>query len=67
MKSSPVTPELISILENAVGDSYDVIHECESEIDSYADNVKNIVIAQIERRRQLIAVTQDLIIRYKEQ
>lgn len=66
MKTLPVTPELIAILENALSDSYDFINECEPEIDNYAANAKKILVAGIERRRQLLAVTKDLLERYKE-
>jgi hypothetical protein len=65
MKSIPVTPELLSILENAVSDSHDVILECEDDLEHYADNTKAILITQIERRRQLLAITKDLLERYQ--
>lgn len=64
MKSIPVTPELLAILENAKLDSHDFIEECEAAIDSYETNAKKLLIVAIERRKQLLAVTKDLLIRY---
>lgn len=64
MKSIPVTPELLAILENAQLDSHDFINECEAAIDSYEANAKKLLIVGIERRKQLLAVIKDLLIRY---
>ncbi len=66
MKSIPVTPELLSILDNAKRDSYSFIDECEEELDHYENNAKKMLIAGIERRRQLLAVIKDLIERYTD-
>lgn len=65
MKTLPVTPELISILENALADSSRYIDECSEVIESYGGQTRELVIARIERRRQLLAVTEDIISRYK--
>ena len=65
MKTLPITPELISILENARADSSGYIDECSEAIESYGTHTRELVIAQIERRRQLLAVTEDIISRYK--
>lgn len=66
MKSIPVTPELLHILENAKTDAYSFITECEEDIDKYEANSKLLLLAGIERRRQLLAVTKDLLERYKD-
>lgn len=66
MKSIPITPELLAILANAVQDSLGFINECEGEINNYTDNAKKHLITGIERRRQLLAVTKDLLERYKD-
>lgn len=66
MKTIPVTPELLVILENAKMDSYNFISECEDEIEHYEANAKALLIAGIERRKQLLAITKDLLERYKE-
>ena len=64
MKTIPVTPELLAILENAKLDSQDFIEECEAAIDSYEANAKRLLLVGIERREQLLGVTKDLLIRY---
>ena len=64
MKSIPVTPELLAILENAQQDSFNFIEECEDAIDSYEANAKKLLLVGIERRKQLLAVTKDLLTRY---
>lgn len=64
MKTIPVTPELLAILENAKLDSQDFIEECEAAIDSYEASAKRLLLVGIERREQLLAVTKDLLIRY---
>lgn len=61
MKTLPITPELISILENALADSSGYIDECSEALDSYGTLARELVIVQIERRRQLLAVTEDLL------
>ncbi len=66
MKSIPVTPELIAILEEALLDSQGVIAECDDELDHYTDNARKILISQIERKRQLQAIIKDLLERYKD-
>lgn len=66
MKSIPVTPELLYILENAKTDSYLLITECEEEIDNRGDNAKLLLLAGIERRKQSLAVIKDLLERYKD-
>ena len=68
MKTIPVTPELLSILENALHDSLGFIDECEQELENYTETngVRKAVVHGIERRRQLIAVTRDLLERYKD-
>ena len=66
MKTIPVTPELIAILDNALTDSYGFINECEDELERYEANAKNMLIAGIERRRQHLAIIKDLLERYKE-
>jgi hypothetical protein len=65
MKTLPVTPELISILENALADSSGYIDECSEALESYGGHTRELVIARIERRRQLLAVTEDLLKRFK--
>jgi hypothetical protein len=64
MKTLPVTPELIVILESALSDSYDFINECEPELDHYEGNARKTIVAGIERRRQHIAIIRDLLDRY---
>ena len=64
MKTIPVTPELLAILENAKLDSLIKLYECEDTIDSYEDNAKKLLLLGIERRKQLLAVTKDLLTRY---
>jgi RNA binding exosome subunit len=66
VKTIPVTPELIAVLENALSDSYSFISECEEDLDKYSGNSKKILVVGIERRRQLAAVTKDILERYKE-
>lgn len=66
MKTIPVTPELLAILENAKMDSIGFITECEDELDHYEANTLKILLAGIERRKQLLAVTKDLLDRYRE-
>ena len=66
MKTIPVTPELIAVLENALSDSYNFINECEEDIDHYSGNARKILVVGLERRRQLAAVTKDILERYKE-
>ena len=65
MKTIPITPELISILENSITDTQSLISEVESYIDKYTGNPRAIVDARLERRRQLLAVALDIITRYK--
>ena len=66
MKTIPVTPELIQILEYAKTDSINFIDECETDLQHYSDNAYKLLVAGIERRKQLLAVTKDLLERYKE-
>lgn len=65
MKSIPVTPELIQIIENAVEDSMSTISECEEQLEHYSDNAKKLLITSLERRKQLLAIAKDLLERYK--
>jgi len=65
MKSIPVTPELIQIIENAVEDSMSTISECEEQLEHYTDNAKKLLITSLERRKQLLAIAKDLLERYK--
>jgi hypothetical protein len=64
MKMIPVTPELIQIIEYAIEDSMSTISEYEEALEHYTDNAKKLVITALERRKQLLAVTKDLLIRY---
>ena len=64
MKTIPVTPELLAILENAKLDSQDFIEECEAAIDSYEANAKRLLLVGIERRKQLLAIINNLLERY---
>ena len=64
MKTIPVTPELIVILENAKLDSLHFISECEEELEHYENNALKLVLAGIERRKQLLAVINDLLDRF---
>jgi 5,10-methylene-tetrahydrofolate dehydrogenase/methenyl tetrahydrofolate cyclohydrolase len=66
MKSIPVTPELLYILENAEIDSHSFITECEEDVDKYEANAKLLLLAGIERRKQLLAVIKDLLERYTD-
>lgn len=66
MKSIPVTPELLHILENARTDSHSFIIECEEDIDKYDANARSLLLVGIERRKQLLAVIKDLLDRYKD-
>ena len=65
MKTIPVTPELIQIIENAVEDSMSTISECEEQLEHYTDNTKKLLITSLERRKQLLAIAKDLLERYK--
>ena len=62
MKTIPVTPELLAILKNAQLDSHNFIEACEDAVDNY--EAKKLLLAGIERRKQLLAVTKDLLTRY---
>jgi hypothetical protein len=64
VKTIPVTPELIAVLENALLDSYNFIDECEENIDHYSDNARKLLVVGVERRRQLAAITKDILERY---
>lgn len=67
MKSIPVTPELINILENALSDTTNTIYQAEKEIEQRKeDSVREIVLVEIERLKQLRAITKDIIERYKD-
>lgn len=66
MRVMPVTPELLKILENARTDSRSLISECEAEIDNYTGNSRKIVLAEIEIRKQRLAIINDLLERYDE-
>jgi hypothetical protein len=47
-------------------DTFNVIEECEADLDHYTDNARKILVVGLERRRQLAAVTKDILERYKE-
>lgn len=66
MKMIPVTPELIQIIEYAIEDSMSTISEYEEALEHYTDNAKKLVITGLERRKQLLAITKDLLVRYKD-
>jgi len=67
VKTIPVTPELIAILENALLDSYSFINECEAELKDIVCGTSshNLVVLGIERRKQQQAILRDLLDRYK--
>lgn len=65
MRTIPVTPELISILENSVEDTKSILSEVGANLDKYTGNARGVLDAQLERRRQLLAVALDIISRYK--
>lgn len=66
MKTIPVTPELLAILENAKMDSIHFISECEEELEHYENNALKLVLVGIERRKQLLAIINDLLARYEQ-
>lgn len=67
MKTIPVTPELLQILADAKQDSLEFIRCCEKDLVNYTEqsSVHNALVLGIERRRQLLAITKDLLERYK--
>ena len=67
MKTIPVTPELLQILDDAKQDSLEFIGCCEKDLVNYTEqsSVHNALLLGIERRRQLLAITKDLLERYK--
>lgn len=65
MRTIPVTPELISILENSITDTQSLISEVEAYIDKCTGDSRAIIESRVERRRQLLAVALDIITRYK--
>ncbi len=57
------TPELLEVLRVAADDNQEFIKECLENINFYDPRVRKDVLDRVERRRQLLAITRDILIR----